>query len=55
MCKPYGCRNMFTVLGSISPTARAALLQVWVVPEMRADGLIYWRADSDSQLTKVRR
>eukprot|EP00198_Chlamydomonas_reinhardtii_P001867 XP_001691203.1 cysteine desulfuration protein [Chlamydomonas reinhardtii] len=26
--------------------------QVWVVPEMRADGLIYWRADSDSQLTK---
>ncbi|KAG2426286.1 hypothetical protein HXX76_013043 [Chlamydomonas incerta] len=26
--------------------------QVWVVPEMRDDGLIYWRADSDSQLTK---
>ncbi|GFR48951.1 hypothetical protein Agub_g10965 [Astrephomene gubernaculifera] len=26
--------------------------QVWVVPELRADGRIYWRADSDSQLTK---
>ncbi|KAG2436078.1 hypothetical protein HYH02_011589 [Chlamydomonas schloesseri] len=26
--------------------------QVWVVPELKADGLIYWRADSDSQLTK---
>ncbi|GLC71821.1 hypothetical protein PLESTF_001170800 [Pleodorina starrii] len=26
--------------------------QVWVVPELRADGKIYWRADSDSQLTK---
>lgn len=29
-------------------------LQVWVVPELRADGKVYWRADSDSQLTKVR-
>lgn len=28
-------------------------MQVWVVPELRADGKIYWRADSDSQLTKV--
>lgn len=28
------------------------LPQVWVVPELRADGRIYWRADSDSQLTK---
>eukprot|EP00195_Chlamydomonas_chlamydogama_P016228 CAMPEP_0202895682 /NCGR_PEP_ID=MMETSP1392-20130828/4835_1 /ASSEMBLY_ACC=CAM_ASM_000868 /TAXON_ID=225041 /ORGANISM="Chlamydomonas chlamydogama, Strain SAG 11-48b" /LENGTH=317 /DNA_ID=CAMNT_0049580789 /DNA_START=51 /DNA_END=1004 /DNA_ORIENTATION=- len=26
--------------------------QVWVKPELRADGLLYWRADSDSQLTK---
>jgi hypothetical protein len=29
------------------------LLQVWVVPELRDDGCIYWTADSDSQLTKV--
>lgn len=27
-------------------------LQVWVKPEMRDDGKIYWKADSDSQLTK---
>ncbi|EFJ47442.1 cysteine desulfuration protein [Volvox carteri f. nagariensis] len=27
--------------------------QVWVVPELRSDGKIYWRADSDSQLTKA--
>eukprot|EP00878_Enallax_costatus_P011281 GHUV01011778.1.p2 GENE.GHUV01011778.1~~GHUV01011778.1.p2 ORF type:complete len:197 (+),score=53.84 GHUV01011778.1:213-803(+) len=26
--------------------------QVWVVPELRDDGKIYWTADSDSQLTK---
>eukprot|EP00887_Chlorella_sp_A99_P004328 scaffold15.g4328.t1 len=26
--------------------------QVWVVPELRADGRVYWKADSDSQLTK---
>eukprot|EP00197_Chlamydomonas_leiostraca_P007333 CAMPEP_0202869074 /NCGR_PEP_ID=MMETSP1391-20130828/11787_1 /ASSEMBLY_ACC=CAM_ASM_000867 /TAXON_ID=1034604 /ORGANISM="Chlamydomonas leiostraca, Strain SAG 11-49" /LENGTH=258 /DNA_ID=CAMNT_0049549329 /DNA_START=229 /DNA_END=1005 /DNA_ORIENTATION=+ len=26
--------------------------QVWVKPEMRPDGRIYWKADSDSQLTK---
>jgi hypothetical protein len=26
--------------------------QVWVVPELRADGRVYWQADSDSQLTK---
>jgi sulfur transfer protein SufE len=26
--------------------------QVWVKPELRADGRIYWTADSDSQLTK---
>lgn len=26
--------------------------QVWVKPELREDGKIYWRADSDSQLTK---
>jgi sulfur transfer protein SufE len=28
------------------------MLQVWVVPELRDDGKIYWTADSDSQLTK---
>ena len=28
------------------------LPQVWVKPELRADGLIYWSADSDSALTK---
>ena len=27
---------------------------MWVVPELREDGRIYWLADSDSQLTKVR-
>ncbi|GFH21777.1 SufE domain-containing protein, partial [Haematococcus lacustris] len=26
--------------------------QVWVVPELRDDGKVYWQADSDSQLTK---
>lgn len=26
--------------------------QVWVKPELRDDGNVYWRADSDSQLTK---
>ncbi|KAF8059707.1 SufE-like protein [Scenedesmus sp. PABB004] len=26
--------------------------QVWVVPELRGDGRVYWAADSDSQLTK---
>lgn len=26
--------------------------QVWVVPELRDGGKLYWRADSDSQLTK---
>ncbi|GBF94976.1 cysteine desulfuration [Raphidocelis subcapitata] len=26
--------------------------QVWVKPELREDGLVYWTADSDSQLTK---
>ena len=28
------------------------LSQVWVKPELRPDSLIYWSADSDSQLTK---
>ena len=27
-------------------------MQVWVKPELRGDGLVYWAADSDSQLTK---
>ncbi|KAG1672052.1 hypothetical protein FOA52_008928 [Chlamydomonas sp. UWO 241] len=26
--------------------------QVWVKPDLRSDGKVYWRADSDSQLTK---
>ena len=26
--------------------------QVWVVPELRGDGRVYWAADSDSALTK---
>ncbi|KIY93938.1 SufE-like protein [Monoraphidium neglectum] len=26
--------------------------QVWVKPELRDDGRVYWTADSDSQLTK---
>lgn len=26
--------------------------QVWVKPQLRDDGKIYWQADSDSQLTK---
>eukprot|EP00882_Tetradesmus_deserticola_P029910 GHRQ01033545.1.p1 GENE.GHRQ01033545.1~~GHRQ01033545.1.p1 ORF type:complete len:225 (+),score=69.24 GHRQ01033545.1:316-990(+) len=26
--------------------------QVWVLPELRDDGKVYWTADSDSQLTK---
>jgi hypothetical protein len=26
--------------------------QVWVKPELRDDGKLYWAADSDSQLTK---
>jgi sulfur transfer protein SufE len=30
-----------------------AATQVWVVPELRDDGNVYWSADSDSQLTKV--
>lgn len=27
-------------------------VQVWVKPEVKEDGKIYWQADSDSQLTK---
>ncbi len=27
--------------------------QVWVVAELQDDGNVYWKADSDSQLTKV--
>lgn len=29
-------------------------LQVWVQPELRDDGRVYFQADSDSQLTKAR-
>eukprot|EP00884_Botryococcus_braunii_P012684 jgi/Botrbrau1/21416/Bobra.0216s0033.2 len=33
---------------------RGCVSQVWVVPELKDDGKIYWKADSDSALTKVR-
>ncbi|PNH10424.1 SufE-like protein, chloroplastic [Tetrabaena socialis] len=32
--------------------ARGGARAVWVVPELREDGKVYWRADSDSALTK---
>ena len=35
-----------------TPKTWTLLHQVWVKPELRADGLMYWQADSDSQLTK---
>lgn len=31
---------------------KGCVSQVWVLPEMRDDGLVYFQADSDSQLTK---
>ena len=37
----------FTSLSSL----QGCVSQVWVVPDVR-DGKIYWRADSDAQLTK---
>jgi hypothetical protein len=40
-------------LSSLLAAASAPFHQVWVVPELRDDGCIYWTADSDSQLTKV--
>jgi sulfur transfer protein SufE len=39
----------WVVTNTVMPSACP---QVWVVPELREDGRIYWRADSDSQLTK---
>ena len=33
-------------------TLRRMPRQVWVKPELRDDGKLYWKADSDSQLTK---
>lgn len=54
------CGGLVQALTSKAASASAAdagavlLLQVWVVPELREDGRIYWTADSDSQLTKVR-
>lgn len=32
---------------------KGCVSQVWVVPQMDAEGRIHWKADSDSQLTKV--
>lgn len=32
---------------------KGCVSQVWVVPSLQEDGTIVWRADSDSQLTKV--
>ena len=31
---------------------KGCVSQVWVVPSLESDGKIYWKADSDSQLTK---
>ena len=31
---------------------KGCVSQVWVVPHLENDGRVYWRADSDSQLTK---
>lgn len=32
---------------------KGCVSQVWVVPHVQPDGRIVWKADSDSQLTKV--
>jgi sulfur transfer protein SufE len=32
---------------------KGCVSQVWVVPELQPGGTIVWKADSDSQLTKV--
>ena len=36
----------------MKPEPHTSFLQVWVKPEIREDGKVYWSADSDSQLTK---
>ena len=48
-------RNLTSPAASSTlPLPRCLFLasQVWVKPDLRPDGLIYWGADSDSQLTK---
>ena len=42
---------MFLRVFHFSPCVQGCVSQVWVVPDVR-DGKIYWRADSDAQLTK---
>lgn len=44
-----GSRSTAAALGTQLPLPAT---QVWVVAELR-DGKLYWKADSDSQLTKV--
>jgi len=39
-------------LPSPPPPGGPPRAQVWVKPELREDGRVYWAADSDSQLTK---
>lgn len=44
-------------LRAAGPTMRTTpdhARQVWVKPELQPDGVVMWKADSDSQLTKVR-
>ena len=40
--------------GSSHAARRSSCPQVWVHPELREDGRVYFQADSDSQLTKAR-
>lgn len=57
--KVRGCVSQVSSSGQqLAPQIRQTRLsstceQVWVVPTLRADGTIYWAADSDSALTKV--
>lgn len=32
---------------------KGCVSQVWMVPDLQEDGTVHWKADSDSQLTKV--
>lgn len=63
--KVRGCVSQVNLLCSCACCSRkhsccserpchAPSVQVWVVPELRDDQMVYWKADSDSQLTKVR-
>ncbi len=45
VCCSTSCSDVQSCLG--------VWLQVWVVPRLADDGRIYWKAYSDSQLTKV--